>query len=283
MRRLTILLLAAIAALTSCKAISSILHDDDVVAEVGEHKLYRSDVEAMIPSGLSPEDSTAMVQQYINTWATAYLYSEMASSQLSKEEMDVTSELEAYRMSLLKYRYEQHYIADRLDTLVTEAQIKEYYDSHRDLFKLERPVLKVRILEVAKNAPKFDLMLRDLKSSNYKDIEDLDTLSRVYAKRFVDLSDRWMDAVELAKEFGTDYETMLSKLSQDMIRMEDGEIVRLAYVCDIQRSGTAPLSFCEANIKDMILSARKRSILESLERDLLNDALSRRKLVIHQK
>ena len=39
----------AVAALPSCKAISSLIHDGEVVARLGDHKLYRSELDDVIP------------------------------------------------------------------------------------------------------------------------------------------------------------------------------------------------------------------------------------------
>ena len=76
------------------------------MAEVSGEKLYRSDLDAVIPKGISQEDSTYLAKQYINTWASEMVYLGIAEQQLSKTEKDVTKELEDYRKSLLKYRYE---------------------------------------------------------------------------------------------------------------------------------------------------------------------------------
>ena len=58
------ILVLGIALLTfsSCRAISSLLHDDEVVAEVGRHYLYRSEVASLIPDGTSEEDSLRLAQ-----------------------------------------------------------------------------------------------------------------------------------------------------------------------------------------------------------------------------
>ena len=92
-------------ALSSCRAISSFLGSDDVVAVVGSDKLYREDIESLIPKGLSSEDSLRLASQYINSWASDRVYLKIAEEQLSKSEKDVTKELEEYRRSLLKYIY----------------------------------------------------------------------------------------------------------------------------------------------------------------------------------
>ena len=50
LRRFRIFVMAvAVAALPSCKAISSLIHDGEVVARLGDHKLYRSELDDVIP------------------------------------------------------------------------------------------------------------------------------------------------------------------------------------------------------------------------------------------
>ena len=132
----------------ACTLVSSVLHDDEVVARVGDSKLYKSELEKVIPDLISPEDSARLAARYINSWAMDRLYSQVAERELSKTEIDVSQELEAYRLSLVKYRYEQRYIADRLDTLVTAEQIEEYYKAHQEDFSIKRPLLKVRFLDI---------------------------------------------------------------------------------------------------------------------------------------
>ena len=94
------------------------LFGDAVVARVGDHRLMRSELAEYIPAGVSSEDSLALAQQYIKSWAEELLFLDMAESRLSKEEQDVSKELEEYRRTLLKYRYEERYINERLDTLI---------------------------------------------------------------------------------------------------------------------------------------------------------------------
>ena len=79
------------------------------------------ELQRVIPNGISPEDSSLFAKQYIGTWALDHGYMEVAEQQLSAAELDVSQELEAYRRSLLKYRYEQLYVNQRLgQSLLTQ-------------------------------------------------------------------------------------------------------------------------------------------------------------------
>ena len=282
MRKLTALILALVC-LNACNTISSIIHDDDVVARVGQEKLYLSQVEKYIPEFVSAEDSLNLVRQYINSWATEILYQQVAQEQLSESEMDVTAELEDYRKSLLKFRYEQRYIGERLDTLVTDDQKKEYYSTHQELFQLDRPILKVRFLDIAKNSQSRDKIVKLMSSKEYEDNIQAAELASSAALKYFDSSDRWTDAIVLAREFGTDYADMLAAMRGNVIKIEpeDRSDVLIAYVVEIRKNGVAPMEYVEDRICDYILSARKQELLTTLERDLLEDALDRKTFVIY--
>ncbi len=282
MRKLLTYLLPLL--LVSCTAISSLIHDDQVVARVGKNKLYKSELERFIPNMIPSEDSLRLADQYINTWAMDQLYLEVAEAELSKAELDVSGELEDFRRSLLKYRYEQRYINDRLDTLVTDEQIREYYQAHEADFALKRPILKVRFVDVMKDSPNKDAILKMMTSKEYSDVQRADTLAQSTALRYFDSSDTWMDAAELSRYFGIDYTEMLSCLKGDLIRYEpaDRGDLMAAYVLDIRKTGTAPIEYCSSRIRDILISARKNALMTSLERDLLENALESNNFVIYQ-
>ena len=142
----------------SCKAISDFLDNGEVVARVGDAKLMMEDLKKVIPQGISSGDSAALAKQYINSWSLDHVYMEVAESQLSEAERDVSQELETYRRSLLKYRYEQLYVNQRLDTLVSEDQIQEFYERHSDRFVLKYPIVKARFMSIPSDTPNLKKM-----------------------------------------------------------------------------------------------------------------------------
>lgn len=264
----------------SCNIVNSFVHDDGVVAKACGQKLYRSTLESYIPDNTSAADSARMAQQYIRSWASEVIFLRKAERQLSKAERDVTREIEDYRRSLLRYRYEQRYIGDRLDTLITESQIGDYYETHKETFNLSRPILKVRFVSFFKDSPYRQEILDKLPSKDGSGLRDLDSLAYLSAIRYIDNSGVWTDAAVLSREFGTDWETMMSQMKNGYIVIE-GEDVRAAYVFQSISKGVAPLEYCRPVIRDNILSARKRGLLEKLEQDLLTEAQDKKDFVIY--
>ena len=269
--------------LSSCRAISSFLKGGDVVAEVGSEKLYRSDLDAVIPKGVSQEDSVYLAKQYINTWATELVYLGIAEQQLSKTEKDVTKELEDYRKSLLKYRYEQLYVNERLDTAVSDDLVEEYYNAHQDKFVLSRPLVKARFLSISDDSPAKEQIRKRMSSDEVEDLIEADSLAYSSAYKFTTWSDAWVDVTVLAREYSMNYETMLLQMKNKWIEQVDTlGVARIAYIKDVMKKGeVAPIEYSAPSIKDIIISARKQTLISTLEQDLLNDARENGKFVIY--
>ena len=259
------------------------LFGDAVVARVGEHRLMRSELAEYIPAGVSSEDSLGLAQQYIKAWAEELLFLDMAESRLSKEEQDVSKELEEYRRTLLKYRYEERYINERLDTLISDEEVRNYYQEHTDKFLVERPLLKARYMIIPADSRSLKKIKELMSSDDAMDAIAADSLAFTAALRYVDSSDNWMDAILLARDLGTDEVSMMKALKGRSIELkgDDGNL-RVAWVVDIVQKGSpAPLDYCAERIKDVILSARKHELVSGLEQDLLKDALGKGKFVIY--
>ena len=279
-----VLLSAACLTLASCNWVSDLIHDDEVVARIGKHKLYRSELGGFIPHDASPEDSAKLAGQYINTWAKEILFVDLAGERLSKTDSDVTKEIEDYRRSLLKYRYEQQFLQERLDTVVAAPEIEAYYRDHQDLFALQVPIVRARFLDILKESEDLEPLKKLMSSDKEEELAMADSVAFRSALRYADRSLEWLDMPVFAKYFGYDYGTVLSKLRNDgFIVMDEGEgDVKVGYICEMRRPGTvAPLEYCTDRIREIILSNRKHALLAGLEQDLLKDALEQEKLIIY--
>ena len=269
-------------AVLSCRAISSLLSEDETVAEVGTAKLYRSELNTLIPKGMAAEDSVRLSRQYINTWALDQVFLAIAEEQLSKAEKDVSKELEDYRKSLLKYRYEQLYVNERLDTAVSDEDIETYYAANINRFELPRPVVKARYLRIAADSPVLPKIRKKMSSDQVQDLLDADSLAYSSALKFTTWENSWVDVASLAREFGTDYVSVMSMMRGGWIEMTDSmRVTSVAYVPAMVQAGeTAPLEYCMSQIRDMIISTRKQALITGLEQDLLRDAREKGQFVI---
>lgn len=269
--------------LSSCKALSELVHDGEVVAKVGSHRLYKSQVSEVVPNGLSQIDSANLAKKYINSWLTDQLFLDIAEEKLSKSEKDVTKELEEYRQALLKYRYEQRYVNERLNTNVTDEQIEQYYETHQKEFILRYPIVKARFISMLQASPNYEIIKKKLSSGKKSDIDDADSLGFASALRYVSYGDDWTELSNLAKEFSNNGEFFYPYAKKGVFEVSDNNgNVNIAVILTILRAGEpAPVEYCSPKIKDIILSDRKHELLNNLEKDLLENAKRNSNFVIY--
>lgn len=264
------LMAVVLACLSSCTLVS-----DDVVARVGYKKLYKSQVQKFIPRGLCAEDSLVLARQYINSWAGELILSDMADKQLSKQEKDVSAEVENYRSSLLKFRYEQHYIQERLDTVVSPEEIQAFFEANENIFILAAPIVKARMVCIPSTSPLKEEIVKLLSSEDEDDLVLLDSLSYSANGRFNSYDGKWIDIVALSREFGLDYGTLLSSMRKSYIDIVDDQgMESIAFVSDMIGSAQIPpIEYCTDKIRESIINKRKYALSTTLERELLEDAL----------
>ena len=272
-----------LASLSGCKFFGDVLHNEPLAAKVGSHELTMAALRDAVPDGLAPEDSAAFAERYINSWARDMLLMDRAEKGLSAEEKDVSAQLEDYRRTLLNHRYEQKYIAEHLDSLVTREEIEDYYAANREKFRLQNPVVKAYYFNISPRSKELQTILSGMTSTKEAQRAEADTLMRTASMRFVDYSANWVDAYVLAREFNTDVVTLLSSRKKEWIRLPDGlGHDNVAFLIDYVPDGSyAPVDYCTKRIEEIILSARKHALSAEFETKLIEEALESEQLIIY--
>ena len=273
------LILLAALAVAGCKS-----EEGDRIARVGDHILYKQDIERLLPQGISAEDSAAMVEQYVKTWALAHLKLMKAEEVLSADEKDITAEVEDYRSNLLNYRFEHNYTEARLDTTVTDDEMRSYYDSHSGNYKYPYIIAKARIITLSQNSPHYKEIKKTYDVTDGEKVEELRELCLSYAERYDEFGGAWMAMPTIAKSVpGLDAESCetIFRGSNKYIKVGDGKDYFIFLTDKIPVGSLAPYDYCKQTIKDAILINRKQTLLSQLEQELLQEGIESNKLTIY--
>lgn len=148
---------------------------------------------------------------------------------------------------------------------------------------VERPIVKARYLLIPADSKSIKNLRKLMASEDEAEVMEAANLASTTAIKYVDQADTWMDALSLAREMGIEYQKLLSGIhNQFMEYTDENGILHLAYLAEqVPEGKTAPLEYCEDRIRELILSARKHALEESLEQDVLEDARKNNKYVIY--
>ena len=281
MNRIVCIIISALS-ICSCTLYENFTKGDKV-AQIGRAVLYKTDLEKVIPKGISSQDSASLAQQYIYSWATKQLMLQKAEEQLPKSDKDVAGLLEDYRTQLLVFRYENKFVEERLDTTVTGREAEEYYNAHQGSFVGKNGVFKGRLVKMQNSSPNLQVMRRLAKSREIEDLEALEQLAFNSAYRYSHYEESWVDLNVVAKESGATLVQLQQLLEKEKLAIEykDSVYTNVIQVLDYVKPGeVTPLEYNAEKIREIIISRRKQELISNLQRDILNDALNNNKLKI---
>lgn len=252
------------------------------VARVFEKYLYKEDLKDIVPAGLSPEDSAGRVRNYIDMWVKKQAMMKTAELNLAEEEKDVSQELEDYRMTLLISRYQQIFMEQNLDTIITEQQIENYYNAHPEVFKITQPAVKALYIKILKTSPNIDIIKQKYRSSKQKDIDELKNLCVENAAEYDDFNNEWIYFKDLIVNIPVRIDNQEKFLKTNKyIEAEDDNYLYFATIKNYRLKGaTAPVKFVRGQIIVGILNERKEKIIRELENNIYNNMLDNERIEI---
>ncbi len=246
----------------------------DAVARAFDYYLYPDDILGLVPAGASREDSITIIKNYIDNWSRQKVVLRKAERNLDEEKKNVEKKLEEYRNSLLTYAYETELIRQKLDTVITETEIAEFYKNNQDNFELKDNIIKVIYLRLNKKSPKLSKVKDWYKSNVKKDRQQLEDYCHQYALNYFLDDNTWLLFDDLLKEIPIktyDKEQFLQ--NNRIVEIEDSSTIYLVNIKGFMvKNSTSPLSFERNNIKTIITNQRKLKLIEQMEKQAYEDA-----------
>lgn len=254
------------------------------IARVGDEFLYVDDIQEVLPQGVKGADSVLIIDNYIQSWIKEKLILQKAELNLNEYQKDFKKQLEDYRKSLIIYTYEKEYIKQNLDTNVSDAEIKEYYEKNKQNFELKEDIVKVRYLKLLKSAPKIKQVRKLYASDKKQDIENLKELAHQYSEKFHLDDSLWISFQELKKEVPlkvNQTEGYLKNIKK--IEVEDSLSYYFVKIRDYKlKNDVSPMSFEAHNIKNIIINKRKLNLINKIKTELYQEAFLNKQIEIYK-
>jgi len=247
----------------------------DVLVSVEGHSLLRSEVESVIPRTLSSADSLLMAESYVKKWVKDVLVYDVAEENLGEEMADVERLVEAYRHSLIRYRYQEQLVRERLSAEIRESDVLNYYETNQKKFELKTNLVKGLFLKVPIDAPGLADLKRWYKSDDASAVEKIDKYSLQNAAIYDYFYDKWMDFEDVMENIPIQLSNPSAYLKANKtLEVSDSSYCYLLNIRDYIPAGqVAPYDYVQPQIMDMLLAQRKQKFLRDFEEELYNDAI----------
>jgi len=254
------------------------------IARVNEHYLYKNDIENILSDGISEQDSILLVRNFINKWATQQLLIDGAEFNLGEEKQESFNRLvEQYKTDLYSKAYLEALVKQNLDTAVGKQESQQYYQSNKDVFRLNEELVKLRYIHVDENIIDFKGIKERFKRFDIDDKNALDSIA-IQFKSYSLNDSIWIKVSRVVTKVpGVNSENKEQLLKKsNFVELKDSLGVYLMQIKDVLlRNDIAPLEYVEPTIKQIVINKRKLELIKKLEKDITRDAIENKEFEIY--
>lgn len=276
---------AFIAALLVIGCSSGGSESDPKVARAFDEILYRSDIGRILPKEISPEDSLKLTTTFINNWIKEQAELARAELNLSDRQKDFDERMENYYNSLVIYAYENELVRQKLNSVVTEEEIQEYFLNNQKEFELRQTIVKVRYLKASDlGEDQQKIVKRSFFSNEEGAMSEVRVICEQQNVLYFDGSEQWQILDNVVQQLNL----VIEGKAEDLLVNEKLELSAeddrffLHFVDHKLKDDLAPLSMEREKIKDIIIRRRKVELIETMQQDVLDEALRKGNVEVYK-
>ncbi|MFW9614061.1 MAG: peptidyl-prolyl cis-trans isomerase [Macellibacteroides fermentans] len=284
MVRVYFILLTLSVSLFACK--KAIQTDEpDALVKVNDRILTRNEVESLIPKGTTSADSLLLAESYIKKWVKDELVLKIAQRNLGSDKETIDKLVDAYRRSLLRYRYQEKLIQEKLSDEIQESDVLTYYDTNKEKFVLDKNLIKGLFLKVPADAPNLSEVKTWYKSGNVASLEKIEKYSIQNAAIYEYFFDKWVDFDEIRNNIPNQISNPESFLrTNKTLEVTDSSYCYLLNIRQVLLKGQVePFEYAEPRIREILINQRKLDFIKEFEEELYNDALDGGDVIFYSK
>jgi len=261
---------------TACQELPNYLAGSTTLARAGGKELRLRDLESVVPKGMTGDDSVAFVEVYVDRWVRKQLKLQEAETLFSSSEADIARMVEEYRQALLIRKLEQHYVDTGVDTTFTDDEIAAYYNAHKGDFRLDKPVVKGRIVRFGNDFRQARRLKEAMDSASETDRRDFNALCAKNDVTVNDFREQWIDFAEFLSYLpavrSQNCNPMLATASVQ--EMRDDRAHYYFKLDAVRREGDAiPLERLRPTIRRILFNRRQGEVIRRHEEELYTRSL----------
>jgi hypothetical protein len=256
--------------------------DDRKLGRIYDKTLYLSDMEGMLPEGITGEDSTVIINTFVRYWMREMALLHEAEQNIPKD-LNLEKLVADYRSSLIKNNYGNIVMNRLLDSTVTTVQLQEFYEKNKEQYQLETPILRCRFIKAPRNAPGSDKAQDWWNSNKGGDFAELTRWCSQHAAVHHLQDSTWYNVDDIAAYMPQGTLTVDNVDDRrDFIQRDENFVYYFRVLELVRKKELAPLSYIESQARKVILHKRKTELLEELKDKLFDEAVRKKNMEVYE-
>ncbi len=248
----------------------------DIAAKVYDRTLYFSDIKIDFPDEISDKNRSDLMNSYIEHWVRKEILSHDAAKKI-KDINRINILVEDYKSSLIIDDFKKKYIAENLDSTITEQDLNKFYSANKHQFVLDHPVVNIIYAKFKDNKYNLDKFYENWKKKRFKYISDY---CEKNSDEYLYKKDVWYDLDDVKKTLPSflrkkkdSYEVQINKKGYEyFLKVFDTK----------HKNENIPLNIVKKEIEKLILQKRKSDLIDKYIEELYKKEIASDKIKIYR-
>lgn len=244
------------------------------LVEVAGNFLYKEDLQAVMPIGLSQKDSTAFADEYIRNWAEDELLYQKAEGNIP-DNVKIDERVAAFRKALVMHMYEEELVNQELGNTVSDEEVEAYYRQNSGMFRAGQPYIQGLFMKVPLTASQLSKVRGWYKRNTQDAIDNLSKYGIGNAMSYEYFYDRWIPLSDIAvklplKALDTDRDYLNRNRN---VEVRDTAFCYFLHVENFLPEGEQlPLEYARSEIKEILINLKRVDFINRMKQDLYKEA-----------
>jgi hypothetical protein len=250
-------------------------NEGKVLAKVNDQFLYSKDLIGLLGKNYSKNDSIELSKAFIDQWVRKELLLQKAETMIDPQNQEIQKKLLAYKHDLLIYDYENAYLKEKLDTIVKEKEIEEFYQKNINSFDLKENIIKGIFIKIPSASSKTEKIKQLVSSGKNTDMHELKANCLRFASDYFLDDTLWVNFDNLVRNSPFMEITAKTRFLETS-RFSELKDSQFTYYLKINEykifDQLSPLDFVKEDIKSKIINKRKIDLIAKLEESIYKKA-----------
>lgn len=256
--------------------------EDPILARVHAKELRLSDIPIVSAASADEKDSVEMIRKAVDHWIKEELFLNEASKNIP-EDLDIDRLVKEYRSSLIRHYFEEKLIQTKLDTVITEFDLKAHNDANKSLYALEKSILRCLYIKVRKPVRNAKRLEKWLEKPREAELASLRRYCMNNAEFCLVNPEKWYQWEDIKTSFPDKFK--ISDLKRGTkTTFADFKYQYYIHILEyVSKKKEAPFSYIEERATKLIIRERKNRLLNELKEQLYEEQKDTRNVEVFVK
>ncbi|MDR0697806.1 MAG: peptidyl-prolyl cis-trans isomerase [Tannerella sp.] len=247
----------------------------DVLVKVNDKMFTREEIACRIPKGISSADSLIRAETIMKKWVIDALMDEAAYQNIGDDKAEIDKLVNEYRRSLMRYRYQERIIRDKVSAVINESDQMKYYEDNGQQFILSENLIRGLFIKVPVDAPGLGNLRKWYMSDSEESLEKIEKYGIQNAIIYDYFYDRWVNFDEVMAKipYHISNSTQFLKINNHLEISDDTHVYFLNISDKLLIGGKAPFDYVKPQIQEALANKRKIDYLHTFGESLYRDAV----------